>query len=85
MENISTSHEHSGNNNLNQVLIGECQSCALIAGSKVDAARSGKKPLSQGEMQIRFGVDKRTVGDCHSSSSARCLVCVSGPLVNVSA
>ena len=60
MKNISTSREHSSNNNLNQVLIGECKSRALIAGAKVDVGRSGKKPLSQSEMQIHFGVDKRT-------------------------
>jgi hypothetical protein len=41
------------------------KSYALIAASKVvcgaDLNVSGKKPLSQGEMRIHFGVDKRTV------------------------
>jgi hypothetical protein len=55
------------------------KSYALIAASKVvcgaDLNVSGK-PLSQGEMRIHFGVDKTYRTD---SSSARCLVCISGP------
>jgi hypothetical protein len=57
----------------------ECKSCVLVADSKVDGADQ-KKPLSQGEMQICFGVDKGTVGSTTAPAPPLCPVYVLGPL-----
>ena len=56
METFRLPHEHSGNNN--QIMRVYCR---FKSGCGADLNVSGKKPLSQGEMQIHFGVDKGTV------------------------
>jgi hypothetical protein len=41
MKTFRLSHEHSGNNNLDQGTHRDCKSCVLVEDSKVDGGRSG--------------------------------------------